>query len=53
MNEETTMRAGYDRITTTIERPAVSGDHRWHEEDRIPPDQAVLDEALREGLGAI
>src|SRR5580704_11883290 len=26
--------------------PVVSGDHRRNEEDRIPTDQAVLDEAL-------
>jgi hypothetical protein len=25
----------------------------WHEKDRVSPDQAVLDEALREGLNAI
>jgi hypothetical protein len=26
----------------------AGADHRWHEEDRVPPDQAILDEALRE-----
>src|ERR1700722_6279743 len=31
----------------------VGTDRRWHEEDRIPPDQALLDETFREGLNAI
>jgi len=33
--------------------PVAGGNYRWHQEDRIPPDQALLDEAFREGLGAI
>ena len=31
----------------------AGADHRRDEEDRVPPDQAVLDEAIREGIGAI
>jgi hypothetical protein len=35
-------------------RARVAGaDHRGHQEDRISPDQAVLDEALGEGLAAV
>src|SRR6266436_3924270 len=35
-------------------RTRVAGaDRRGHEEDRVPPNQALLGEALREGLSAI
>jgi hypothetical protein len=46
-------KLNYDRITTTIEREWLAQIVCWHEKDRVPQGQAVLDEALREGLAAI
>jgi hypothetical protein len=54
MNEEEGNYASKLRPGNNNNRaPVVSGDHRLNEEDRIPPDQAVLDETLYEGVSAI
>jgi len=45
-------KLNYDRITTTIEREWLA-EIIAVEEDRVPQGQAVLDEALREGLAAV
>jgi hypothetical protein len=43
------MRISYDRTTTTIEREWLARIIAGTREDRIPADQALLDEAIREG----
>lgn len=46
-------RARYDRITDDHRARVAGGNHCGHQEDRVSQDQAVLDEALRQGLSAI
>lgn len=46
-------KLNHDRIMTTIERQWLAEIIAGTKEDRVPPDQAILDETLREGLGAI
>src|ERR1700722_14106433 len=48
-NEEAELRPDHDDNRTRM----AGTNRRGHEEDRIPQDQALLDEALREGIGAI
>lgn len=43
----------HDRITTTIEREWLAQIVAGQEEDRIPQDQTLLDEAVREGFTPI
>lgn len=43
----------YDRITTTIEREWLAQIIAGTKKIEYPPNQAVLDKALREGLSAI
>lgn len=48
-NEEAELRPDNDDNRTRM----AGTDDRWHQEDGIPPDQAVLDETIREGFGAV
>lgn len=47
------MRTGYDSDHDDNRAPVASTDHRGHQEDRVSPDQTLLNETLREGLSAL
>jgi hypothetical protein len=42
------------KVASTLDEVRLAGpDHRGHQEDRIPPDQTLLDETVREVFGAL